>query len=345
MSVVDILLPTPLSGSGGLRTVIVNAESLAARGHTVRLHVQTQRRSRRGAEKTRAWFPVSKCQVRQGWPQSLPDSDAVMATTWFSAPVVAALPSAARRLYFVQDYEPLFHPAGDLSVAAAGSYRLGLQTLVIGSWLQHKLHHDHAVDTARVPFTADLDTYRPDGHQRRPQVVAIYQPDKPRRCPDLVRKTLTRVLAAGLEVVTVGARPDPRLGRGHRHLGMVDVDTLADLYRSSAAGLCVSASNPSRVPFEMMACGLPVVEAHLPNTVFDFPEGACLLARPDPAAMAAALVRAAAEPERGELGVRYMQPRPAAEEQRAFARFVEAAVAGEPTGTAHMPTIYRQEPD
>lgn len=345
MSVLDVLLPTPLRGSGGLRTVIVNAAALTASGHTVRLHVQSQRRTRNGAGRMRAWFPVGRCQVQQGWPQSLPDSDAVMATTWFSAPHAAGVPTSGRRLYFVQDYEPSFHPAGDLAVAAAGTYLLGLQTLVIGSWLQHKLLQDHGVDAASVPFTADLRTYWPGPGERKPRVVAIYQPDKPRRCPDLVRRTLARVLGSGLEVVTVGGTKDPRLGEGHRHLGIVDTGTLADLYRSSAAGLCISASNPSRVPFEMMACGLPVVEAHLPNTVFDFPEGACLLARPDPESLARALVRAAGEPWRGELGVSYMRDRDASQEQLRFARFVAEAVSGAPTHSAHEPAIYRQSPE
>jgi len=344
MSTVDILLPTPLRGSGGIRTIVANARALTAAGHTVRLHVQTQRRVRDVVRKTREWFPVGDCEVHAGWPAALPDSDAVMATAWFTAPHVARLATPARRLYFVQDYEPLFHPAGDLAVAAAGTYSLGLQTLVIGSWLQHKLLADHGVATGSVPFTADLRIYSPASEPRRQRVVALFQTDKPRRCPELVANTLSRVLTSGLDVVTVGGVKNPRLGAGHEHLGIVDVDTLAELYRTSAVGLCISASNPSRVPFEMMACGLPVVEAHLPNTVFDFPEGACLLARPEPGSLALAIQQAAGEPHRGEWGVSFMRDRDAGQEQAAFQRFVESAIEGRQAATPPGEPLYRASP-
>ncbi len=344
MSTVDILLPTPLRGSGGIRTIAANAQALAAAGHHVRLHVQTQRRARDVVRKTRDWFPVGDCEVRAGWPTALPDSDAVMATAWFTAPHVDQLVTPARKLYFVQDYEPLFHPAGDLAVAAASTYSLGLQTLVIGSWLQHKLLDDHGVATGTVPFTADLRIYSPASERRHQRVVALFQSDKPRRCPELVTNTLSRVLASGVEVVTVGGVKNPRLGPGHEHLGVVDVQTLATLYRTSAVGLCISASNPSRVPFEMMAGGLPVVEAHLPNTVFDLPEGACLLARPEPESLALAIQRAAGEPQRGELGVSFMRDRDASHEQAAFQRFVESAIRGEQTSTLPPERLYRASP-
>jgi len=344
MSTVDILLPTPLRGSGGIRTVVANAQALTAAGHQVRLHVQTQRRTRNVVRRMREWFPVGGCEVRRGWPSALPDSDALMATVWFSAPHVAGMVTPARKLYFVQDYEPLFHPAGDLAVAAASTYDLGLETLVIGSWLQHKLLDDHGVATGRVPFTADLRIYQPGSGPRQERVVAMYQPDKPRRCPQLVVETLARVLAAGIEVVTVGAETNPRLGPGHEHLGLVDVDTLAGLYRTSAVGLVMSATNPSRVPFEMMACGLPVVEAHLPNTVFDLPEGACLLARPDPDSLAEAIRQAAREPERGDLGPGFMRSRDAQQEHAAFAAFVESSIDGAQATTLPADRLYRSSP-
>lgn len=324
MTTLDILLPEPLRGSGGHRTVISNAERFAAAGHRVRLHIQKRRRQRDPVAKTVEWFGVEHCAVMQGWPDALPDSDAVMATAWHTARAVATMDTPARRLYFVQDYEPVFHPAGDTSVEVAGTYALGLDTLVIGNWLRHKLWDDHRVSTASVPFTADLSIYRPGVESRRRQVAAIYQPDKPRRCPDLVARTLRLVLEAGVEVVTYGSSKSPSLGSGHRHAGLLETADLAALYQRSSAGLCLSASNPSRVPFEMMACGLPVVEALLPNTVFDLPDSACLLAPPTPESLARAVLRVVHSDPRKWHGAAYMAARPQPLEAQAFEAFVLA---------------------
>ncbi len=332
MATLDIVMPEPLRGSGGHRTIVANAEHFAAAGHRVRLHVQKRRRQRDPVTKTIEWYGAQLCEVLQGWPEELPDSDAVMATAWHTAPAVAQIRTDAQRLYFVQDYEPLFHPAGDTSIAVAGTYGLGLRTLVIGNWLRHKLHDDHAVPTASIPFTADLSVYHPRASVRRRQVAAIYQPDKPRRCPDLVVRTLRQVLEAGVEVVTYGSPKSPSLGSGHRHVGLLTPSELATLYQQSSAGLCISASNPSRVPFEMMACGLPVVEALLPNTVYDLPATACLLARPDPESLAHAVLQVVHSDPGKWHGADFMAARPESLEAAAFGQFVlgEQAIADLP---------------
>jgi len=257
-----------------------------------------------------------------------------MATAWFTADPVMRMETSAVRLYFVQDYEPLFHAAGDVSVAAAGTFELGLQTVVIGRWLQHKLLSDHGVASSSLPFTADLETYHAGDAARQHRIVAILQPEKPRRCPDLVAETLRRVMKSyGVEVLTLGSVDGPSLGPGHRHLGVLAIPELAALYRSARAGLCVSASNPSRVPFEMMASGLPVVEAALPNTVFDLPSDGCLLAHPDPDSLALALGNLLVDDElHDELatgGARYMQRLPQSLEGAQFVRFVESHLGGQ----------------
>ena len=38
------------------------------------------------------------------------------------------------------------------------------------------------------------------------------------------------------------------------------IKDLADLYRESTIGMVFSTTNPSLVPYEMMACGLPVID-------------------------------------------------------------------------------------
>ena len=344
MPTIDVLLPSPLRGSGGHRTIVANAEALAAAGSRVRRHVQRQRRQRDPVSKTRAWYPVQSCEVHSGWPDRLSDSDALMATAWFTATHALGVQTDAKRLYFVQDYEPLFHPAGDLAVAAAATYSAGFVSVVIGRWLQHRLLTDHAQHAWSVPFTADLDVYAPGRQSRGRRVVAVYQPDKPRRCPVLMLATLRELLGRGVEVVTIGGTKDPRLGAGHKHLGILPVAQLSRLYAESAAGLCLSASNPSRIPFEMMAAGMPFVDLHLPNTVYDYPEQGCELAHPEPQALADAVERVMAQPALGEYGAHYMRDRPATAEADAFVAFVEDVLTGVAPAAPPRTPAYAREP-
>ncbi|HAL61599.1 MAG TPA: hypothetical protein DCP08_04220, partial [Chloroflexi bacterium] len=47
----------------------------------------------------------------------------------------------------------------------------------------------------------------------------------------------------------------------HRDYRVIrSLDVLAALYSSASVGVAFSTTNPSRVPFEMMACGCPVVD-------------------------------------------------------------------------------------
>ena len=54
---------------------------------------------------------------------------AIFATSWPTAYVVRSTPTPGARFYLVQDYEPMFYPAGTLYALAEESYRLGLYGL------------------------------------------------------------------------------------------------------------------------------------------------------------------------------------------------------------------------
>jgi hypothetical protein len=254
-------------------------------------------------------------------------------------------------MHFVQDYEAWFHPTGDQSVAALGVHHLGLATIVIGNWLQAMLWTKHQLPTWSIPFTADAGLYRPHGplSARPPTVVGMFQPEKYRRCAGLMRAALQAVLAGreDVQVITVGSAQSPDLGPRHRHLGLVSKDELPTIYRASAVGFSLSSTNPSRVPFEMMASGLPVVEFGGENTVFDLPGDACVLANPDPASMASAILTLVNDESRrttlAESGVAFMKDRESAREGEAFVAAVRSALAGEhPVGQMPIP-VYRKE--
>jgi glycosyltransferase involved in cell wall biosynthesis len=70
---------------------------------------------------------------------------------------------------------------------------------------------------------------------------------------------------------------------------------LADLYNSATIGMVFSPTNPSLVPYEMMACGLPVVDLKLSDDCvikYGGSEDVAYLVEPSPAKIAKVIIRA-----------------------------------------------------
>ena len=82
--------------------------------------------------------------------------------------------------------------------------------------------------------------------------------------------------------------------------GIVAQDRLANLYNQATVGLVISLTNYSRMPKEMMACGLPVVDVDHPSVLSVFGGGGELieLCRPDPLSLADGIVRQLDDPDR-----------------------------------------------
>jgi glycosyltransferase involved in cell wall biosynthesis len=78
----------------------------------------------------------------------------------------------------------------------------------------------------------------------------------------------------------------------HEHLGVVEPEVLARRYREATVGLCLSLTNYSLIPQEMLACGLPCVDLAGGSTEAELGrEGGIELAAPDPIDIADAVER------------------------------------------------------
>lgn len=351
MKKIVLLLPSLIEGSGGHRTLINHARALQQAGYDVQLALEEMPLFRRDARAhIRRLFGVDFSSISIGW-DILPPADMVIASSWPSA-YVAARSAAALRLYFVQDNEASFIGKGSLQFAAEYSYRLGLHAVSIGRWLPSMLQQSSAAGVQYFDFGADLQCYHPDAQTRRePQSIAfIYQPDKPRRCAELGLQALSVLQQQRPEVriKLYGSRYPAWRGLDCQHLGLLPPSGCADLYRQASVGLCLSASNPSRIPFEMMACGLPVVEIHGDNTRYDLPDDGCLLCEPTPGALAAGLARLlddqALARQMGDAGAAFMATRPLEHECQQFVGWVDYLFAHGRLPAASLAPLYQRPP-
>jgi len=242
--------------------------------------------------------------------------DVLVATDWRSVRATSEDRGERRAHYFVQDHEVEFAPTGTWSALAAGTYRAGLRHVTLGRGLSELLTSRYDVPAAWTPIGIDPGIYRPTDPTPSSAVAAVRQ-SNPDGLPVLLvygrQDTARRAVELSLAGLEIAAR------RGARFLcvlfgedvaldgvtfpwtcaGVLPPRELAALYRTADLGIVLSLTNPSLVPQEMLACGLPVLEADTALTRIAFGElEGCRLAAPHPERLADAVVELLAEPAR-----------------------------------------------
>ena len=96
----------------------------------------------------------------------------------------------------------------------------------------------------------------------------------PRRCFDLGIEALSLLYKKHPEVDIVlfgSSRIRSWLLRfPHENLGVLSPSALAELYSSAYAGIAFNTTNPSMVPYEMMACECPVIDLDIPGNDINY---------------------------------------------------------------------------
>ena len=104
--------------------------------------------------------------------------------------------------------------------------------------------------------------YYPRPVPRQPNTVAYYgRATTPRRAVSLGMLALAELnMRRDVRIVIYGDPEPPESTFPFENLGIATQEELALLYSEATVGLCLSVTNYSRAPQEMMACGLPCVD-------------------------------------------------------------------------------------
>lgn len=293
---VTIIMTPPGRDSGGHLTIMRLADRLQRSGVATHLAILDIRggSARRHATRLREYFPslvADSTLVVSDARQGIPDSETLLATSWQTAYVLARSTAAGRRTYLIQDFEPWFYPQGDGFSLARSTYDLGFRGLTIGGTLAGVITRRTGMHCESFPFGCDIppvDTTTAHGLQQR--ITCYARPGTPRRGFILAMSALEHFqrLRPDVRIDIVGGAGRWPGVRAHWH-GIVPPERMAELYRLSDAGLCLSFTNVSLVPFEMLASGCPVV---VNDTAFSRGELTSHCVRhcpPDPRSLAAAL--------------------------------------------------------
>jgi|GEM_PF-418311 len=221
--------------------------------------------------------------------------DIVFATDCWTVWPVLSLTGFKRRFYFVQDFEPSFHPMGSNYLAAEQTYREDLDCICASPWLAQLMTEKYGRWARPFWLAADTDMYHPASNPPANKVlrIAFYARHfTARRAVELGMLALEELAnrKVEFEVDFFGAPIEfesaPFKFTDH---GVASPEDLATLFQNADIGVVFSATNYSLVPQEMMACGLPIVEMRGESTECIFPEETVALAEPHPIKIADAL--------------------------------------------------------
>jgi O-antigen biosynthesis protein len=294
----------PGEGSGGHTTMFRLIAALEDAGHTCIVYLRDPHgwSLDQHRQTIRGWWPSVRAEVRDA-AAGIEDAHAVFATSWVSAYPVLASRAKGARLYLVQDFEPLFYPAGSEALLAEATYRFGFHGVTAGRWLAELLRREYGMSADHFDFGRDpgysLDRSVDDAVERT-GVCFYHRPETARRAVELGMLALDLFAARHPEVdIHLFGAPVGRLPFAATDHGLLTPEQLNRLYNRCIAGLVLSATNVSLVPHEMLAAGcVPVVnDAEHNRIVLDNAEVAYAPGTPyDLAGALAALVeRPAAE--------------------------------------------------
>lgn len=281
----------PGAGSGGHTTMFRYIKALESAGHRCILYLYDRHGGDLGHAEhvVRSWWPHVGAEVRDV-RDGIRGTDAVVATSWAAAHVLARRPdSTGHRFYLVQDIEPWFYGRSAESVLAEDTYRFGFHCLTVGPAVADVLVSEYGARCDVLEFGCDRDVYRLTNPKRRGELAFYGKPDAARRGFALGVLAVQELHRRRPEVPVhvFGVRnPLPFPAQRHAHLPPTE---LAALYNQCAAGLSLSFTNVSLVPYELLACGAVAVvnEDPVSRAVLDSPDVAW--ARPTPTALADAL--------------------------------------------------------
>ena len=322
------VIPHPGKGSGGHRTIIQNVNALIRAGYECDIFVEENGKdtSETVKQKINEWYEPCTAGVFVGF-NFQKEYDLLFATGWQTIDFVRKL-DAKKKAYFIQDFEPWFFPMGDQYIITENSYRYGFLPVTIGKWLSYKMQNEFDMASRYFDFGADLNIYKPlDNIEKENAICFVYQPEKSRRCDFIGLRALklVKMMKPDVKIYLYGSNVEAEFEFECENLKIIPIAKCNELYNKCKVGICMSASNPSRIPFEMMSAGLPVVELYRENNIYDLPDEGVLLSEPTPEAIASAIVHLLDNPEEckkmSDFGKQYMKDYPL---ERGFEQFLQA---------------------
>jgi glycosyltransferase involved in cell wall biosynthesis len=304
-----LVIPPFSRGSGGHNTLFQIFSRLERRGHACSVWLADYHNQARDMwpavlrHDINEFFASFEGPVYKGF-DAWQGADVAIATGWQTVHATLGLDNCRARAYIVNDHEPEFFAASTEHVLAQDTYRHGLHCIAASPWLRDVLVERYGASADAFQLGVDGETYHPLAVERQGDTVIYYaRHATPRRAVPIGlmalaelhrRRPQTRIVLFGTDKPLHAAFP-------YEHMGVLSPVQLARLYSEATVGLCLSLTNFSLMPKEMLACGLPCVELAGVSAESIFgADGPLELASLEPRQIADALERLLVDRERWE---------------------------------------------
>ena len=195
--------------------------------------------------------------------------DIVVANAWQVADAVYKQREKAKTLlYVIQDYESLFYPNDvRLQTLVQDTYKPEFKYYCLSNWLYTKFVC-MGFDCFESRIGVDLNLYRNFGLERENAILFSFYSYKPGRMPALMIECMKCAVSLGIKCYCYPDNPgiDDVI-----NLGFMPPNQLAEWYNKISIGVSFSNTNPSRIGYEMKACGMTVFVYDNPNNYVDIP--------------------------------------------------------------------------
>lgn len=271
---IGVVLPDFSGPSGGHRKIFAVCEALEKKGYSLKLYFYTGRPPKAIKRDIFRFFCNLRAEVAI-FSAVVDAHSYFICTQWKTAYDFRWVDFSGKVFFFVQDFEPMFHPVGSNYMRALASYRVGFEIICYGDWVAAKLKDEVGVDAKTISFTLDHDVYgRPQFERDREIDVLLFaRPSQDRRCFDLIVEGLVKLSQArpDIQIGLFGEDDYEDIGFAFVNYGTYsDPAELAKLYRRAKVGICYSPTNPSQLGYEMVASGVCLVDVRIKFSELNF---------------------------------------------------------------------------
>jgi glycosyltransferase involved in cell wall biosynthesis len=265
------LLPNLIPGSGGHRNVFRLANLLQGDEFNCQVFFYGDGRSADELlQQISADYDQPKFSVIDDLTE-MRKSDVLIGVHNSSIPFIKRTASAKSKIaYLVQDFEPWFNPMSDSYLDALSTYfEQDIAIFTSGAWMARKIKEVTGKSVPHFDFPVDKKIYFPESQIQREGILFFAKHDTPRRLFEVGKRLIGEVCSAvpGVKVELFGSGNAQDFGIPGKSIGLLPtLEDLAGKYRAARIGIAFSPTNPSLVPYEMMACGLPVIDIDLPGS-------------------------------------------------------------------------------
>jgi len=263
-----MVIPRFNRGSGGHNTLFQIFMRLERRGHACSVWLADYQRYAPTdwpavlRQDINEFFAPFKGPVYKGF-DAWQGADVAIATGWQTVHPMLQLDHCRARAYVVNDHEPEFYASSTERVLAEDTYRHGLHCIAASLWLRDLLTERYDASAEAFQLGVEHDTYHPRPIARRGDTVVYYaRHSTPRRAVPIGLMALAELKRRrpNVRIVLFGTDEVLHTSFPYEHLDVLSPTQLSWLYSEATVGLCLSLTNFSLMPKEMLACGLPCVE-------------------------------------------------------------------------------------